>query len=183
VGDQLLVDCSVIIPLPEAKDFIVRRERKDVRKQRDARGRGDAYLPWFQALIDTLREEHQFTNARVAQPQNWYSFASGFTRVQYSVVFTQQGLRVEVYLDPGERDDNKQLFDSLLAQRGDIEREFGESLSWERLDDRRASRVGIYRETTIASPPEDLAEAREWSIERLIRFKRVFPPRLEKLLR
>ena len=183
VGDQLLVDCSVIIPLPEAKDFIVRRERKDVRKQRDARGRGEAYLPWFQTLIDALREDHQFTNARAAQPQNWYSFGSGFTRVPYSVAFTQQGLRAEVYLDPSERDENKQLFDSLLSQREEIERDFGEPLSWERLDDRRASRVGIYRETTIASPPEDLEEARQWTIEKLIRLKRVFSPRLEKLLR
>jgi len=42
--------------------------------------------------------------------------------------------------------------------------------------------VGIYRETTIASPPEDLEEARQWAIEKLIRLKRVFSPRLEKLL-
>jgi hypothetical protein len=183
VGTQLLVDCSVLIPLPEAKDFIVRRERKDVRKQREARGRGEAYLPWFQLLIDALRENYQFTNARVAQPQNWYSFASGFTRVPYSVAFTQQGLRAELYIDPGEQDENKHVFDSLYSQREEIERDFGEPLSWERLEDRRASRVGIYRETTIASPPEDLDEARDWAIQKLIALKRVFNPRLEKLLR
>jgi hypothetical protein len=183
VGTQLLVDCSVLIPLPEAKDFIIRRERKDVRKQRDARGRGEAYLPWFQSLIDALREEHQFTNARAAQPQNWYSFASGFAGVQYSVAFTQQGLRAEVYLDLGERNENKEVFDALYSHRDDIERDFGEPLSWERLEERRASRVGIYRETTIASPPEELAEARNWAIRKLVNLKKVFAPRLEKLLR
>ncbi len=183
VGGQLLVDCSVIIPLPEAESFIIRRERKDVRKQREMRGRGEAYLPWFQALIDSLREDHQFTNARVAQPQNWYSFASGFARVPYSVAFTQQGLRAEVYLDSGEQDENKRVFKTLLAQREEIELEFGEPLSWEELDERRASRIGIYRETTIASPPDELEIAREWAIEKLIRLKKVFSPRLEKLLR
>jgi len=114
VHDQLLVDSSVIIPLPEAEAFMIRRERKDVLKQRDGRGRGEAYLPWFQALIDALREDHQFTNARAAQRQNWYSFALGFARVPYLVAFTQEGLRADVYLNPGDRGENKQLFDSLL---------------------------------------------------------------------
>lgn len=183
VAGQLLVDCTVIIPLPEAEAYIIRRERKDVRKQREARGRGEAYLPWFQALIDSLREDHQFTNARVAQPQNWYSFASGFSRIAYAAVFTQQGLRAEIYLNLQEREENKQLFDTLFAEHEEIDREFGEPLSWERMDERQASRVGIYRETTIASPPDELEIAREWAIETLLRLKKVFSPRVEALLR
>ena len=69
------------------------------------------------------------------------------------------------------------------SNRDDIERDFGEPLSWERLEERRASRVGIYRETTIASPPEELAEARDWAIQKVVTLKKVFAPRLEKLLR
>ena len=102
---------------------------------------------------------------------------------QNLVAFTQEGLRADVYLDPGDRGENKQLFDSLLAEREEIDRESGEPLSGKRLDERRASRVGIYRETTIDSPPQDLEQAQQWVIEKLIRLKKVFSPRLEKLLR
>ena len=131
VGTHLFIDSSVIIPLPEAEDYLIRRERKEERR---TRGKGESYLQWFQALIDELRETHSFTNARAAQPQNWYSFASGIGRIHYSVVFTQRALRAEVYLDPGEKADNKRLFNALVAQRESIESEFGEQLSWERLD-------------------------------------------------
>lgn len=180
VNDSLLVDCAVLIPLPEAKDYIVRRERKEVRQAARARGKGEAYRPWFQALIDELRDVHDFTNARVGQPQNWYSFASGHSGITYSVAFTQQGLRSEVYIDRGDKDINKHIFDALHAARAEIEAQFGMALSWERLDERRASRVGIYREVTIASPPEELDEARAWAIDHLLRLKQVFAARLER---
>ena len=178
VGASLVVDCSVLIPLPEAKDYIVRRERKEVQQTVRARSRGEAYRPWFQALIDELRDGHAFTNARVGQPQNWYSFASGHSGITYGVAFTHQGLRAEVYIDRGDKAENKAVFDALYRDRPEIDGQFGVELSWERLDGRRASRVGIYREVSIASPPDELDDARSWAIQQLIRLKEVFARRL-----
>lgn len=142
----------------------------------------EKYRNYFQELIDELRENHRFTNARTGQPQNWYTFSSENSRVfKYSTSFAQGGrVRVEVYLDCGDETKNEQLFDCLLGQRSDIEKEFGAELTWERLDTRRACRVAIYRDGEIDADSETLAEIRRWAIDQLLRFKKVFPERIKR---
>jgi len=56
---------------------------------------------------------------------------------------TQDECSAELYIDRGKgaEVDNKAIFDQLFAQREDIERAFGGSLIWERLDNKRASRI------------------------------------------
>jgi hypothetical protein len=143
--------------------------------------KGEAYRAYFQELIDELRDKYKFTGARVGQPQNWYSFPSGIKGFYYSASFAQGSrVRVEVYIDPGEWEQNKQVFDTLFDERGVIEQEFNATLDWERLDDKRACRIAIYRAGSINSEPISLYEIRLWTIEQLLKFKKVFGLRLKK---
>jgi len=147
--------------------------------EREASPRAEAYRRFFQALIDELREKHHFTGARLGQAQNWYSFSSGIGDVQYCASFAQNGrVRAEVYLALREKETNKAIFDGLLEHRHEIEEQFGEALAWERLDNRTASRVAAYLPGTIDDSDEQLAMIRAWVVDRLLRFKRVFGPRL-----
>lgn len=145
-------------------------------------GKRAAYQEFFQLLIDELRETHRFTNAKAGQPQNWYSFSSGIRGFTYGMSFAQSGeLRAEVYIDGGERSKNEVAFDRLVADKEAIEKEFGESLRWERLDTRRACRIACYTEGAIEDSAEQLETHRRWAVQRLLRFKRVFGPRLSNL--
>lgn len=141
--------------------------------------RAEAYRKYFQKLIDELREKHRFTGARVGQPQSWYSFGSGVSGLTYGACFSQgKKVRIEVYIDQGDVETNKQLFDSLKASQQDIEQKFGEPLEWERLDDRRACRIAFYRAGSIEDDEATLAEIRAWMIEHLLKLKKVFSSRL-----
>lgn len=143
---------------------------------------GEAYRAYFQPLFDELRDRHHFTNARAAQPQNWYSFASGVNGFTYGANFPSgDRARVELYIDRHDADYNKQAFDQLFTQHEAIEAEFDEQLSWERLDARRASRVAVYRPGSIEDDAATLEEIRRWMVERLLRMKRVFGPRIKHL--
>ena len=85
--------------------------------------RSERYRDFFQGLMDTLREEHHFTNARKAQPSNWYYFSAGHAqRAQYGASFaTGARARIELYIDNVDRDWNKSLFDQLFERRTEID--------------------------------------------------------------
>lgn len=150
-------------------------------KRSQAAGRvstkGEAYRQYYQPLIDELREKHKFTGARIAQPQNWYSFSAGTSGVPLSAVFAGDGTaRVELYINRGTVEVNKALFDWLYNQKDTIEKQLGFSLQWERLDGKQASRISVSRNGTIESGVEELEQLRKWQIEKLLLFKRVFAP-------
>lgn len=137
--------------------------------------KGRAYEEFFQQVIDTLREEHNFTRARRSCAQSWYLFGSGVGGVSYGLSFARGNrIRAEMYIDTGEQDATKRLFDALFVDRAVHEERMGEPLEWERLDDKRASRVAVYRDGSIEDAPEMQAAHREWGIERVLRLKRVF---------
>ena len=136
------------------------------------------YRSFFQGLIDELRQIHKFTNARTGQPQNWYTFASENSKVfRYSVSFSQGGrVRVEMYIDRGDKEQNEHLFDCLYQRKDEITAALGVPLEWERLENRRACRIAVYRDGDIDVDSETLADIKKWVIENLLKFKQVFPP-------
>lgn len=145
--------------------------------------RGERYRLFFQPLMDALREEHQFTRARKAQPQSWYSFSSGTRWFTYGATFTAHGrARVELYIDSTEGERNKRAFDRLEQQKERFESELEATLEWERLENRRASRISVLRSGSIDDNQERLEEIRQWMIDRLLAFRRVFGPRLPELV-
>lgn len=145
----------------------------------DPSGKYALYQQFFQRLIDDLREKHRFTNARAGQPQNWYTFSSGTSGFQYGVSFAAGGrVRAEIYIDLGESAQNVAALEALRADKESLEQAFGESLEWEPLEGKRACRIAVYRPGTIEDSAESLEEYHRWAVERLLRFKRVFGPRL-----
>ena len=137
----------------------------------------EAYRNFFQKLIDILREEHRFTNARVGQPQSWYTFSSGISGLLYGACFSLgKRIRTELYIDRGDGDTNKEIFDRLHEHKQAIQEELGEALEWERLDDKRASRIAVYRDGSIENDDAKLEELRNWAVDRLLKFKEIFGP-------
>jgi len=146
--------------------------------------RGERYRAFFQRLIDTLREKYSFTNARAGQPQSWYSFSSGTRGFTYSVTFPGRGqprVCTELYIDGGDAEWNYNALRVLKAQKEQIEREFGDVLDWQDLENRRACRVAYYRSGSILDPQEKLDEYLAWAVEHVRKLKTVFGPRIKAI--
>lgn len=114
----------------------------------------------------------------------WISTGSGMRGLPYNYVIWEHEAGVELYIDRGkERDaENKAIFDALQGSRTDIEKEFGGELEWERLDNRRASR--IRRSLTSGGWKDDESrwpEIQDAMIDAMIRLEKALAPRIEKV--
>lgn len=172
-------------PAPNFKMVAFPNEWSPTKGQRltSVSGRGEQYKEFYQPLINTLREVHNFTNMKKAPAKPFCNFATGQTGFRYAPYLTTSNMnraRIELYLN-SDRDKNKAYFDLLASDREDIEIELGELL-WERLDDKKASRISMARNGSIDDDEETLEEIRTWMVDRLLKFKEVFGPRLAELV-
>jgi CBS domain-containing protein len=151
-------------------------------------GRERSYIAFFGGLLEKLRQDGR-TSTKGLSPggQSWYTVSGlaveGRELAWLNVSFARkERLRVELYIDTGDQDRNKAAFDLLQAQAEKIETEFGEGLTWERLDEARASRVACYREGSITQLKNHEA-LQAWAVEMLARFQRVIVPAASEALK
>jgi CBS domain-containing protein len=150
--------------------------------------REQAYIEFYSLLLSDLREFGEIpVRTNSADGSSWIivSRLAPEGEAQLSFVgfsFAKRGrFRVELYIDQGDKETNKRIFDELYLRREETESAIGEDLGWERLDKRRASRIAAYRLGSITDTSEALAELRAWAATTIIKFYKVFKPLVSQL--
>ena len=160
-------------------------EDNKTRRQVIVSERGEKYREFFQPLVDTLKYDHNLHNRTNATGRWWESFSASHSGLSYrSGFFTHGGKRhrTVLYIDRGDKSENEEIFNTLHAQKQDIESALGESHTWDwqRLDHRRACRISIVRDGGIDDEDKH-DDIRKWMGNHLLKFREVFGPRLVEL--
>lgn len=150
--------------------------------------RRKAYIDFFSALLNDLRKKPDFDIVNIApRGRSWHNVES-FTfekKVQMVLVFSfGRGdiFRIEMYIDNGNQETNKRLFDRLFARKESIENAIGCRLEWERLDNRRASRISIIEnQISVSSSEEKLEALRQKAVAGMVKFKSVMTPIVQEI--
>lgn len=159
------------------------RKGKVTSKQEGATSkRGEACRVFNQGLIDRLVKEHKFAETTNKPAQRWCYFDSGFSGIRYGSNFyiQEKEAKVELYLT-GDKDRNEMLFDKLREDQEAIESELHEQLEWKTYKG-KSFLMAVTRPGTITDSEETLKEIQDWMIEKLLKFKQVFGPRLKDLV-
>jgi hypothetical protein len=133
---------------------------------------------FFEAMFDSVAIRRPGFRIPKFGYENWVGFAAGPFGF-YDVAFTANGaVRAGVYLDMQERTATKRLFDDLYAERLAVETAVGRILSWERLDDRRASRIVDYREVGDLGRLQERRDLADWAAETVVKLMEALDDRL-----
>lgn len=111
------------------------------------------------------------------QGQSWIVLAS-FQKdtALINAAFTRRKeLRIELYLDSGDKTQNKDRFDQLLEKSAAFVAVVREPMKWERLEDKRACRVAVYTRAQILTDADSPALF-DWAVKKAMDFHRAFAP-------
>lgn len=141
-----------------------------------------SYAEFFDLLYQELKGETTFSIFPPSQVgYHWQTIARvpdakpGEAAGSITFSFTRNRKpRVDLYIDTGYQQRNKEIFEALLMRREEIETAFGGSLEWERMPEKRASRIAVYYDHLIDIGAElfELKALRAWGVQMLIRLKR-----------
>jgi hypothetical protein len=133
---------------------------------------------FFEAMFDSVAIRRPGFRIPKFGYENWVGFSAGPFGF-YDVAFTANGaVRAGIYLDMQERTSTKRLFDDLFAERLAVETAVGRILSWERLDDRRASRIVDYREVRDLGSRDERRVVADWAAETVVKLMEALDDRL-----
>ena len=157
-----------------------------VTKDRQDSERDTLYRQFWAGVQSSFREDDADWAGQGRPPKTTSMSFKSCQGVGFNVAFCRPGgirrLRVEAYIDTGNKNTTTEVYSDLESRSDEIEGEFGEALEWDPLENRRASRVSSYFPKQIAIEDEDLwSEAREWIVSTLGRLRAAIDPVLDDL--
>jgi len=180
--DELFLDIEQIIPMKDAEDYVIKMAEKaqdDIMIENRLKSSDALRLEFWTALLKEMAKKSELFKNISPKKDNWISAGSGISGVPFAFVVLKTYARVETYIDTGDKNENKKLFDHLHQNKEAIETAFGEALTWGRLDDKRASRIC----SGIDCNPYD---RENWNFiipeltERMVRFEKALRDYLKK---
>jgi hypothetical protein len=142
--EQLFLNMEQIIPIKEAEDFVIsmaNKNREEVGAQEENRGRFAVRLKFWAELIKELNKvTGLYANVNPSK-DSWIGGATGTSGISYNSVATRDYMRIELYINTGDKENNKRLFDAIYKSKSIIESQFPLPLVWERLDDKITARI------------------------------------------
>lgn len=175
IGDSPPAPLLTVVagPSPEAKQ--IGGQKKELAQRHVLR------LEFWGQLLDRAKECTSL-HARISPgKEHWISAGAGKSGLGFNYVIRMSDAQVELYIDQGEAEANKRIFDRLFASKGKAEEAFGEPLEWQRLDDRRACRIRHVLTLGGLADRDRWPEIQEVMIDAMVRLEKALKPQIKRL--
>ena len=178
IGDSPAAPLFTLIVGPSEETKDVGQTKKEIAERYGIRKR------WWSTLIERSAKVNKLHAHITPGEYSWIGASSGVRGLNLNYVITQDECAAELYIDRGKdgEEENKSIFDHLFANKDKIDAAFGEALSWERLEGKRACRIrhtqsgGGYR-----TPEEQWPALQDAIIQDMDRLEKALRPYLKQL--
>lgn len=139
-NDDLFLQVDQIIPVPEVEEFMIgAKEKKQEEKTKGAiASETDRSLVEFWKKLKAGLANNNLHHMDNVNPKATFCLGFWKGKSKFQFVHGRHAPRVEIYF---AHDESKILFDSMAKYKEDINQKLGLGIYWERLDNKKASRI------------------------------------------
>ena len=147
MGDSIFLNFERVIPTPDTEKYMVgmaKKAQEDMNAQSESSRLETVRLKFWAKLIEKMNNSKSDLYSNISPGKyNWISASTGVRGVGLNFVVSRTCVRSELYIDRGKGNEkeNEFIFNQLYEKKSQIEENFRDSLEWERLDGKQASRV------------------------------------------
>jgi hypothetical protein len=178
---RTLVDVHQIIPLPEATEYQVQLREKGTEGRRQRTERYDIRHKFWEGVVLCAKEQDGLHANIKPGRHGWLGTGSGIRGLGLNLAVKQESSEAELYIDRGDHDENKRIFDQLMNDRSSIEAAFPFPVEWQRLEGRRACRIKSVVDGGYRNPEDDWPKIQNELVDRMTVLEKALRPSLDKL--
>lgn len=176
IGESPYAPLFTVLARPDEQTREIGEQKKELAERHILREE------FWSRLLNLSKGRTSLGSNRSPTRDYWLSVAAGRSGINYNYLILKNGAGIDLYIDVGDQGKNKAIFDRLFAEKDMIEDEFGETLDWRRLDDKRASRVvKSYEDQGSLMEQDKWNDLQEVMIDAMIRFDKVFRKRIRSI--
>lgn len=177
IGDSPPAPLLTLIVGPSESTKAVGKAKQEFAERYDLR------RVFWKGLLEYAKTKTRLHSGISPGRTNWIGTGAGRSGMAYNYVVFEHGAAVEFYIDRGKECDaeNKAIFDALHAKRDEIEKVFGGTLDWQRLDNKRACRIRVAVEAGGYRDEERYSEAHAAMVDAMVRLEKALRSHVKDL--
>ena len=180
--EQVFVNFEQIIPMRDAEDFIIgmaQKNRDNIEKKEELKSRHHVRKDFWIEMLKEVNEVSKLYSNISPSKDHWLSAGSGMRGVAYNCLATKSYVRIELTISGRSQEENKEIYDQLLLKKEVIETAYGQELIWERMDNKRMSRIKAEFQGVSIFNKEDWNTMIKFLVEQLPIFEKAFKKPLQ----
>ncbi|HOB54222.1 MAG TPA: DUF4268 domain-containing protein [Acidobacteriota bacterium] len=173
----IIFNASVLIPLPEAKDYIIQTEKKDIVEHTKNLTQTE-YVQFFSQCVEQIKKQIPRDYASPS-PRNYYPISAGINGVHFEWGFhgrPRSSLGVELHFEKASKQENEELVSLFVQHVAQFEAIIGENVIIEKEWGKTWSRIFVQKQEGKIT--DDL---RDWAVQKMCMMIQYFQPELDKL--
>jgi hypothetical protein len=140
MGEELFLQIEQIIPLPETQEFMIDAKEKEKEEKGKSKtvAEGETRLIEFWGNLKEDLRAHRLDYIERVSAAPHYSIGFWKGKGKFAFCIGRNTIRVELYFS---HDSDKKFIDAMAQHKAKIDEKFNGVIEWERLDNKKASRI------------------------------------------